>query len=188
MYSSSLAKPGAQCAVVAKKAVAVQFDKLVEDQIEIIGELGPFLVPGDLHGFPRVEMVVDRLGRFGELLAQLANPLAQFRRASSRWLRAFRSALAVRRWVAQTVVGSRIPGMARLYRDHDVGRRDLPVAFSSGFLGLDVKAATRFQFPIKFQQSVGAIIRVFFEHPMYQISEIGLHVLLQHTESAGGVP
>ena len=59
--------------VVAKGAVAVQLEKLLEDQIEIIARLGPLLMPRDLDDLPGVEVGIDLAFERGQLAAEPAD-------------------------------------------------------------------------------------------------------------------
>ena len=61
-HDAEIAQPGeagADGAVVADGAVAVQFDELVEDQLEIVAGLRPVAVAGDLDRLPRRQVAVD---------------------------------------------------------------------------------------------------------------------------------
>jgi hypothetical protein len=50
---------GQQRAIVAKAAVAVQFDKVFEHQRDIVGRVRPILMPRDLHNLPRREIAIN---------------------------------------------------------------------------------------------------------------------------------
>ena len=71
-----LREAGAEGAVVAEELVAVQLNELVEHQVDVVGEHWSFRMAGDANRFPRVEILVNRPHRLGELLAQFANLLA----------------------------------------------------------------------------------------------------------------
>ena len=75
-----LGEAGEDRPVVAKAAVAVQFDELVEHQREIVGRVGPVLVPGDLHDLPRRQVGIDLGASFRRSRAAAAQLFVLLRR------------------------------------------------------------------------------------------------------------
>ena len=67
---------GADGAVVADGAVAVQLDELVEDHVDVIGRLRPFGMAGHEHGVPGGQVVVDLADQARELAANAADFIA----------------------------------------------------------------------------------------------------------------
>ena len=64
---------GADGAVVADGAVAVHFDELVEDHVDVIERLWPFRMARDEDGIPRRQVGVDLAHEVGELTANAAD-------------------------------------------------------------------------------------------------------------------
>ena len=72
MWLIELGEAGEDRPVVAKAAVAVQFDELVEHQREIVRRVRPVLVAGDLHDLPRRQTGIDPSRRLRDLAPQQA--------------------------------------------------------------------------------------------------------------------
>src|SRR5690606_28545691 len=79
-----LGEAGADGAVVAERLVAMQFDKLIEDQVEVVGHLRTIRMPRYLNRIPCVELAVDALLFFGELASQSTKRLGGLRRVVAR--------------------------------------------------------------------------------------------------------
>ena len=61
---------GQHCAIIAKVLVAMQFDKLVECQIEIVARVWPVLMTRHLHGLPGSQIAIHAGGYFVPLPSQ----------------------------------------------------------------------------------------------------------------------
>ena len=71
-------KPDANGRVVSKKLVAMQLNKLVKYQCQIIDGVRSIFVPGDLNRLPRRQVFVDLAGFVGQLFFQLPQILVGF--------------------------------------------------------------------------------------------------------------
>src|SRR6476620_5095949 len=65
----------------------MQLDELVEQQIEVVGQHRSIGMAGDLNGFPRIKLAVNRADGFSKLSAQRADLIAQLGRLLFRLLK-----------------------------------------------------------------------------------------------------
>ena len=65
--------------IVAKEPVAVEFDELVEDQLEVVGRHRPVGMPGHFDRLPRLEVCVGPLSQVGQLSLQPPDFIAGLR-------------------------------------------------------------------------------------------------------------
>ena len=79
-----VSKPRHDRLVVAEGAVAVQFEKLLENQIEVVAGLGALLVSRNLNNLPWIQIGIDLTLELRQLAAQPPNLLGDRRGVAPR--------------------------------------------------------------------------------------------------------